>query len=130
MIKLFPSQYLDFTRRVRRYGLLLGLLQLVMLLVIVWFELFYGGALTSIWLFGRPIRLVTLWLIQSAALAGLWALGRRLAVRVICPQCLTTLTRVHRHRVYYCPACDQYTDDGTMARLAETPLPPVRSLTE
>lgn len=121
MIFLVPRQYLELVRRVRWYALLFGSLQGLLLLAIV-----AGGLLTdrmphSLRVFGYFFRPWQLWLLQVIVLLTAGLLIWRFAVRVVCPQCLGCLAWTHAHRVYYCAVCDEYTDDGTMERLARTP---------
>lgn len=122
MISLIPRQYVELVRRLRRYLLLLGSLQGLLLLAILAEELLTDRIPHRLRVFGYVFRPWELWLLQAMVLAtaALWIW--RFAVRVVCPQCLGSLARFRQHRVYYCPACDEYTDDGTMERLSQQPL--------
>ena len=124
MISLIPRQYVELVRRLRRYLLLLGSLQGLLLLAIVAGELLTDRMPHRLFVFGYFVRPWELWLLQAMVLVTVGLLIWRFAVRVVCPQCLGSLTWIHAHRVYYCAACDEYTDDGTMERLARTPAAP------
>lgn len=121
MISLVPRQYLELVRRVRRYALLFGSLQGLLLLAILARGPLTDQMLQNLQIFGYVFRPWQLWLLQVIALVTVGLLIWRFAVRVVCPQCLGCLASTRTHRVYYCAACDQYTDDGTMERLARTP---------
>ena len=119
MMTLFPSQYDQFSQRVRLYVRLLGLLQIVGLVVILAVPLSFGRPSPLAVILGYPMGFLDLWLLQAVGLVAVGWLVRRFAIQVVCPQCLGSLARFRRHRVYYCPACDEYTDDGTMERLSQ-----------
>jgi hypothetical protein len=124
MISLIPRQYVELVRRLRRYLLLLGSLQGLLLLAIVAGELLTDRMPQTLRVFGYVFRPWQLWLLQAVVLVTAGLLIWRFAVRVVCPQCLGSLAWTRAHRVYYCAACDEYTDDGTMERLARTPAAP------
>lgn len=124
MISLIPRQYVELVRRLRRYLLLLGALQGLLLLAIMAGELLTDRMPQTLRVFGYVFRPWQLWLLQAMVLVTVGLLIWRFAVRVVCPQCLGSLAWTRAHRVYYCAACDEYTDDGTMERLARTPAAP------
>ena len=124
MISLIPRQYVELVRRLRRYLLLLGALQGLLLLAIMAGELLTDRMPQTLRVFGYVFRPWQLWLLQAVVLVTAGLLIWRFAVRVVCPQCLGSLAWTRAHRVYYCAACDEYTDDGTMERLARTPAAP------
>jgi hypothetical protein len=124
MISLRPDQYRGFTRRLRFYAFLLALLQLVGFLALTDFGMGNTGLNGPIFLLGFRVELARLWVLSAIVLLIVFVLFLKYGIRIRCPHCLGTLGTVTRHRLYYCPRCDQYTDDGTMERLATAPQEP------
>ena len=131
MIRLWPWQHRAFVRHCTRYALLLGALQGVALVSLI---LLRGEPWSPlpvvVVVLNRPFTVWDLWLIQLAVLSGAGLVFFLLGVRVICPKCLGRVRHNRRHQLYYCGTCDEYLDDGTMERLARTPAPPPRLLSE
>jgi hypothetical protein len=130
---MFTVKAEDFRRtrrRIWRFAWLMALLQMGLSLY-----LWRRWLLTPVVWVPPMTRFVTSQIYDAAGLfciQFLWLLLPFLLVRygiqVACPGCQRALPARFPRGMLYCPDCDEHFDDGTMARLAEQPPAPVRTL--